>query len=138
MTDGHLGKCKDCTKRDVHENYIARVATTEGRAKERRRGRNKYARLYEVGPNWQSPEAPAEVKQWAQSKLSNAVRDGKIKKPKRCTACGAGGRIHGHHTDYFKPLDVQWLCPTCHRRAHAPHPERVKASAGPLYNTRVA
>ena len=138
MGDGHLGKCKECTKRDVRENYTRRMTQADGRAKERRRGREKYARLYHVGPNWQSPDAPAEVKTRARNALSNAVRDGRIRKPSRCTECGAGGRIHGHHIDYYKPLAVRWLCSTCHRRAHAPHPDRVKPSAGPLYNTRVA
>ena len=47
MPDGHVNKCKDCNKKDVSENYIKNVSLTEGYVdKERKRGRNKYHRLY--------------------------------------------------------------------------------------------
>ena len=27
-------------------------------------------------------------------------------------------KIHAHHTDYSRPLDVLWLCDTCHITQH--------------------
>jgi hypothetical protein len=53
----------------------------------------------------------------AQNAVSNAVRDGKlIKGP--CAVCGATKRIHGHHEDYSKPLQVTWLCAVHHKQLH--------------------
>jgi hypothetical protein len=57
-------------------------------------------------------------KRQAEIVLCNAVRDGRLEKPDACESCNQGGRIHGHHYDYSKPLDVHWLCPSCHAFVH--------------------
>jgi excisionase family DNA binding protein len=49
---------------------------------------------------------------------SRALRDGVLVRPERCSDCGAGGTIHGHHPDYTRPLHVEWLCVRCHRSRH--------------------
>ncbi len=50
--------------------------------------------------------------------LGSAIKRGDVEKPDVCQECGAGGRIHGHHEDYSKPLEVDWLCATCHAKRH--------------------
>ena len=49
--------------------------------------------------------------------LNKAVKSGKIKKMP-CSVCGSTVRIHGHHSDYKKPLNVIWLCPKHHKQLH--------------------
>lgn len=54
--------------------------------------------------------------------LGNAVRDGKIEKPSTCQRCKEptySRRLHAHHHDYAKPLDVEWICAKCHREEHS-------------------
>lgn len=58
----------------------------------------------------------------------DAVRAAKHKglliAPSKCNRCseparkGRDGRtlLHGHHHDYSKPLDVEWICVKCHRK----------------------
>ena len=48
----------------------------------------------------------------------HAVRSGRISRPDRCSNCCEVGHIEGHHPDYTKPLDVVWLCKTCHAARH--------------------
>lgn len=54
----------------------------------------------------------------AHIKVHNAVRSGKLVRPKVCSDCDNESRLHGHHEDYNKPLEVIWLCPKCHREKH--------------------
>lgn len=52
--------------------------------------------------------------------VRDAIKKGLLVRPSRCPKCGnppAGTRpIHGHHADYDKPLEVEWMCAKCHRQ----------------------
>lgn len=49
---------------------------------------------------------------------SSALRSGRVERPDICEVCGIVARVHGHHEDYTKPLEVRWLCPKCHKAEH--------------------
>ncbi len=53
----------------------------------------------------------------ARSAVKNAVRDGYLIRGD-CEVCGISKNIQGHHEDYTKPLEVIWLCISCHRGWH--------------------
>lgn len=54
----------------------------------------------------------------ARAKIRYAVKVGKIKK-QSCEKCGEK-KVQAHHTDYSKPLEVNWLCHIHHRQIHFP------------------
>lgn len=55
----------------------------------------------------------------AQQKVARAIKNKSIIRPAACENCSRGEtRIYGHHQDYTRPLDVNWLCGRCHRRVH--------------------
>lgn len=62
----------------------------------------------------------------ANNLLEVAIRQGVLKRPKRCQTCNGKGKpfadgrapIQGHHCDYNKPLEVMWLCQKCHHTWH--------------------
>lgn len=57
-----------------------------------------------------------EIKE-AYMKFNTALRNGEIiRQP--CSVCGKKYRVHGHHPDYSKPLDVIWLCRKHHKQIH--------------------
>lgn len=56
------------------------------------------------------------VKSRAQGALNRAVKNKQIIKT-GCEICGSN-KVHGHHDDYLKPLEVRWLCSKHHREWH--------------------
>lgn len=127
MGDGHLGKCKDCTRTDVRSNRLSRrtyyshydmVRYQENPSRQRRV--NEYAALHPARcaafrTKWDVKNPKAKR---AHAMVRNAVRSGVLKRLP-CERCGSAGRVHGHHhLGYNHPLVVTWLCPRCHERAH--------------------
>lgn len=53
----------------------------------------------------------------AHSLVATAILNGSLTRPNRCSKCKALSRkIEAAHRSYMKPLDVVWLCVSCHRR----------------------
>ncbi len=123
MADGHLGKCKACAKRDVMARESVKRGDPEWVESERVRGREKYHRLYRPETPMVKVRVPGNERQKANARnaISNAIRDGRIRKPNRCERCGSEPpprHLHAHHDDYSKPLYVEWLCARCHDSEH--------------------
>ena len=112
MGDGLLGKCKECTKRDVAAHIRVKRQDPEWLAAERARCVEKSIRL---GPSYKE-KFPDRHR--ARILLSNAVRRGKVVKPRSCERCHKRCSPDGHHEDYGKPLNVMWLCRRCHTAEH--------------------
>lgn len=47
-----------------------------------------------------------------------AIKTGILKKPIMCEECNKECKVEAHHVDYFKPLDIHWLCKKCHSKKH--------------------
>lgn len=64
------------------------------------------------------------VQERARAMVRRAVASGSLVRPDRCEQCGAVPKcVLAHHVTYSQPLDVLWLCPSCHLKAH-PRPPR--------------
>lgn len=49
-----------------------------------------------------------------------AIKNGHLVRPVACELCVSDqSDIEAHHVDYGKPLQVRWLCKTCHGKAHS-------------------
>ena len=50
---------------------------------------------------------------------SSAVKKGKLQKKYYCEHCNITDvAIQGHHPSYLRPLEVTWLCISCHGKEH--------------------
>ena len=108
--DGHLNTCKLCLKQYYLRNREKKKQYQNQYAKRNREKmrdqRNQYYR--------RNPE-----KNKARNMLNRAVQSGKIHKPLYCSSCDSDKHLEAHHTDYSNPLEVLWLCRSCHRELHS-------------------
>jgi hypothetical protein len=118
MADGHLNKCKSCTKSDVHKHRHGK-----GRAKvlaydlERAKTPERIANRAKVVSKWSEDH---KIWRAAQSALSHAVKSGKVQKWPCCAVADCNSeKVVAHHPDYSRPLDVVWLCQAHHKQTHA-------------------
>jgi hypothetical protein len=126
MADGYLGKCKECTKAYVKARALANPDKIKEYDRQRANlphrveMRKEYART----PNGKAAFARAHKKYMekypskyaAHTLTGNAIRDGRlIRQP--CEACG-DAESEAHHRDYYKPLEVVWLCRKHHLAEH--------------------
>lgn len=58
-------------------------------------------------------------RRYARMLVAKAIKQGTIKRATCCDLCKEQkSEIQAHHVDYGRPLDVLWLCTTCHGLAH--------------------
>jgi len=126
MADGHLNKCKQCTKDDTIENrnnnlnhykqYDKNRAMLPHRVNARKEyNQTKKGKKIRKKTN-DRYKSSNPLKYQAHNKISNALRNGKLIRGV-CVICGSKN-VHAHHPDYSKPLDVIWLCPKHHKEEH--------------------
>ena len=121
MSDGYLGKCKECTKRDVHQHRDKNI----DKIREYDRGRgSRQSAEYRKSDSCKESMARAR-KKWneknphkkkAQGKVATAIRNGSLLKDV-CKKCGHKN-TQAHHENYNEPLNIVWLCKKHHMERH--------------------
>ncbi len=134
MADGHLNKCKTCTKDDTAKRVAIKSLDSEWVVKEMERHRIKQQKAREAGTACvligeakrkvlRKYRATYPEKRIAHSIVTNAIRSGTlIQQP--CEVCGR--KAHAHHDDYSKPLEIRWLCPQHHIKHHVELRKKTK------------
>ena len=94
-------------RRQSYERYIERLKLNDP---------NKYKSMREKALKKYNEKSKR--KKTARAKVYEAIRLGLLIRPELCAVCGKKGKIDAHHKDYNKPLEVIWLCKTCHGKEH--------------------
>lgn len=126
---GRDTRCKECVKEMARANRAAKAEFY--RAYDRKRYRDdpdRKARCQEMGkrPEYAATKAEAvarsmaeEPEKWkARRAVAYAIKAGNLDRGAECYFCGSDKNIHAHHEDYNHPLDVVWLCSSCHGKLH--------------------
>ena len=118
--DGLQYMCKICQKEHYQMNkekkkqyYLMNKEKRKEYVQMNKEEIKQYHKEYNKDYYHRNPE-----KQKARQKLNYAVKSGKVHKPLYCSSCDRDKHLEAHHTDYSKPLEVTWLCRTCHVELH--------------------
>jgi len=95
---GYRSKCKEC------ESDLRAIKKIEF---DKLRASDKYSDAFEK----------ASIKKKAVIIVNKAVKDGELTRG-LCEVCSTEKNIHGHHGNYSKPLQVNWLCSPHHKQWH--------------------
>lgn len=110
---GYASRCKNCErlmKRIQRKKFPDVYKRKDDKWHEANKEKLKKWRAEYYKNNKHKIQAHYQVKQ--------ALYKGILKKIHNCEQCGAL-KTYAHHPDYSKPLDVVWLCGSCHMRWHA-------------------
>ena len=113
MADGHLNKCKECSKKDVRKHRLENLKKI--REYDRQRGKldHRIAQSIEVNRVWRAED---KIRVAAHNAVARALRAGTLQKLP-CVRCQSKKSV-AHHEDYDNKLDVMWLCQPCHKQRH--------------------
>lgn len=109
--DGYDKRCKNCMSKLMHEKHVKTYTPEKGRLQ----------KVHSKEMGWQQKserrmKLKYRDKVIARIKVCRAIKKGELKRMP-CAICGEA-KVFGHHKDYSKPLDVQWLCMTHHVEEH--------------------
>jgi len=113
MADGHLNKCKACTKNDVNKHRQDNLEKIRAYDRERAKRPERIKLSVEVTRAWRAEDLR---RQRAHGMVRRAITKGELTRMP-CIRCGKQ-KTEAHHDDYDKPLDVMWLCTPCHKQRH--------------------
>ena len=70
----------------------------------------------------------AEVMQLAHAKTARARKHGLLVAPELCEWCGLKKPLVAHHSDYSRPLVIDWWCRACHTHHHSAERRGLRAT----------
>lgn len=124
MTTETLLRCTACTVEKPSTEFYGNKSRPTGHSNLCKACQRSYASNYR---GQHSKEQAVLARRWidanpekyrAHRLVRQEIAMGRMIRPSNCGGCGQTTKIHAHHEDYTKPLEVRWLCALCHKEAH--------------------
>ena len=125
QNDGYAHYCKECacayqreyaTRPHVQARLDKYYQSDAFKESQRRYQQSKKGRKFQ-----RERRQRIKQKKKAQNAVYRAIQSGELVRPERCEKCGAQERLEAHHYKGYSDenvLDVQFLCISCHNKAH--------------------
>lgn len=113
MADGLLGKCKECTKKDVSAHRALNIDAIRMYDVLRAKLPHRVKLALKVNDAYRKRDSRRNA---CASKVHRAIRKGLLQWCP-CSVCGSEKSM-AHHESYDRPLDVVWYCQVHHKARH--------------------
>lgn len=110
--DGLCEICKDCERKRKLEQRSRNIDSH--RARNKRYYENNKEKFLSRRKLWGEKN---KLKIKAHTAVKNALLKGNLKRLFRCEICKRTP-TDAHHADYSRPLEIKWLCRSCHMKVH--------------------
>jgi hypothetical protein len=113
----HVKRVDHILKRDHYNESMRQRRLKQGREEEtQKRIKRHRVQILEYSRQYR---ARHKEQIHASAMVQSAIKSGRLVKPDRCKLCNSPRNLRAHHYDYTKPLDVLWVCESCHRMLHS-------------------
>lgn len=117
--------CRKCFKEKDSKEFYIRERNSDGLSSYCRKCSRK------IVLDWRK-ENPNKRK--AHQAVATALKNKLIIKPNCCQKCNRECYVVAHHPDYRSPLKIEWLCDSCHVKAHWINKKYYKRNPSNLSN----
>lgn len=129
LADGRASACRECTQKaqrgyrspNAQANYerwrSTHIKEARERAKNSKRNASPEARA-KIRAQWRRYFDADRSKHYARVAVYRAIKEGKLKRPNRCSLCNERCKPEAHHYagyDIPNRLKVRWVCSACHK-----------------------
>jgi hypothetical protein len=113
MADGHLNKCKQCTKNDSNKHRGDNLEKVRAYDRERAKLPKRVKARTAFTAKWRKADSRVTK---CHNAVARAIKKG-VLKVLPCCICGDENSV-AHHESYEKPLDVIFYCQAHHKERH--------------------
>lgn len=112
MADGRLNYCKSCVKGRIAQHRVRNDSVREYDRRRYRENPHRQAQLKRL------QDKTTKEQRRAYKIVEIAIQKGELVRPTVCPRCLSERFCEAHHHDYAKPMEIEWLCRSCHCREH--------------------
>lgn len=112
--DGRRSQCKPCYTVRCKAYFAVNSERVLTATRARRLAQPEQTKMYSTAWAVRHPDL-LRLAHRVHVQVQRTIAAGRLIRPDECEQCGKTGHIEAAHFDYTRPLDVRWLCRSCHR-----------------------
>ena len=118
--DGRMASCILCRRVSNQKRYSENKEKIKASHKVYRESHREEIKAHRKTDSYRESDKRSRLKAQNACRSRNYFHRNRhnIAVPETCSRCPSSNRVEAHHDDYNKPMEVKFLCQTCHIKWH--------------------